>query len=140
MSTTKTTKKGPKFTAEERAAMKARAAEMKAEASESDVLAAIAKMPPSDRALAKKFHEIARAVAPEPATAPREIGAASVLAEELQQFGPEFGADFYSNITLDATVNCHDVAGGTAVARVHEALARQEARLSAAMGQMDGNT
>jgi argininosuccinate lyase len=60
--------------------------------------------------------------------------------EELQQFGPEFGADFFSSITLDATVNCHDVIGGTAVARVSEALAAQEARLSAAMGQMDGNT
>jgi uncharacterized protein YdhG (YjbR/CyaY superfamily) len=65
MSTTKATKKGPKFTAEERAAMKARAQEMKAEASEKDVLAAIAKMPPADRALGKKFHEIARAVAPD---------------------------------------------------------------------------
>jgi argininosuccinate lyase len=60
--------------------------------------------------------------------------------EELQQFGPEFGADYFSSITLDATVNCHDVIGGTAVARVHEALAAQEARLSAAMGQMDGNS
>jgi argininosuccinate lyase len=59
---------------------------------------------------------------------------------ELQQFGPEFEADFFSSITLDATVNCHDVIGGTAVARVHEALGAQEARLSAAMGQMDGNT
>ena len=65
MSPTKATKKAPKFTAEERAAMKARAQELKAEASESDVLAKIAKMSPSDRALAKKFHEIVRAVAPD---------------------------------------------------------------------------
>jgi argininosuccinate lyase len=60
--------------------------------------------------------------------------------EELKQFGPEFEADFFSSITLDATVNCHDVIGGTAVDRVREALTAQEARLSAAMGQMDGNT
>jgi argininosuccinate lyase len=60
--------------------------------------------------------------------------------EELRQFGPEFEADFFSSITLDATLNCHDVIGGTAVNRVREALAAQEARLSAAMGQMDGNT
>ena len=60
--------------------------------------------------------------------------------EELKQFGPEFESDFFSSITLDATVNCHDVIGGTAVGRVREALAAQEARLSAAMGQMDGNT
>jgi argininosuccinate lyase len=60
--------------------------------------------------------------------------------DELKQFGPEFEADFYSSITLDATVNCHDVMGGTAVGRVREALAAHEARLSAAMGQIDGNT
>jgi argininosuccinate lyase len=60
--------------------------------------------------------------------------------DELKQFGPEFEADFFSSITLDATVNCHDVIGGTAVGRVREALAAQEARLSAAMGQMDGNS
>ena len=60
--------------------------------------------------------------------------------DELKQFGPEFEADFFSSITLDATVNCHDVIGGTAVGRVHEALGAQEARLSAAMGQIDGNT
>ena len=60
--------------------------------------------------------------------------------QELQQFGPEFAADFFASVTMDATVNCHDVVGGTAVARVQEALAAQEARLSAVMGQMDGNT
>jgi argininosuccinate lyase len=60
--------------------------------------------------------------------------------EELKQFGPEFEADFFASITLDATVNCHDVIGGTAVGRVHEALAAQEARLLVAMGQMDGNS
>ncbi len=60
--------------------------------------------------------------------------------DELKQFGPEFEADFYSSITLDATVNCHDVIGGTAVGRVHEALGAQKSRLSAAMGQIDGNT
>jgi argininosuccinate lyase len=60
--------------------------------------------------------------------------------EELQQFGPEFGADFFSSVTLDATVNCHDVIGGTAAARVSEALAAQKTRLSAAMGHMDGNS
>jgi argininosuccinate lyase len=59
---------------------------------------------------------------------------------ELKQFGPEFEADFFAAITLDATVNCHDVIGGTAVHRVNEALEKQESRLSAAMGQIDGNT
>jgi uncharacterized protein YdhG (YjbR/CyaY superfamily) len=62
-STTATTKsKG--FTAEERAAMKERARELKAEASESDVLAKIAEMPASDRAMAKRIHAIVKAEAP----------------------------------------------------------------------------
>jgi argininosuccinate lyase len=60
--------------------------------------------------------------------------------EELKQFAPEFDQDFYSNITLEATVNCHDVIGGTAATRVLDALRSQQERLSAAMGQIDGNT
>jgi len=58
-------KPAKKFTAEERAAMKERAKELKTEASESDVLAKIAKMQPSDRAIAKQVHEIVKSVAPE---------------------------------------------------------------------------
>jgi uncharacterized protein YdhG (YjbR/CyaY superfamily) len=66
---------GKEFTglsAEERAAMKARTQELKAEArrgsradkDESDVLAAIAKMPEPDRALAERIHAIVKASAP----------------------------------------------------------------------------
>jgi hypothetical protein len=61
------------FTAEERAAMKARAKEMKAEAranrnradGERDVLAAIAAMKGSDRAMAERLHAIVTASAPD---------------------------------------------------------------------------
>ncbi len=60
--------------------------------------------------------------------------------DELKQFGPEFEADFFASITLDATVDCHDVVGGTAVSRVKDALTKQESRLAAAMGQMDAHT
>jgi uncharacterized protein YdhG (YjbR/CyaY superfamily) len=63
----KTTTRGTKskgFTAEERAAMKERAKELKAEASESDVLAKIAEMPKSDRDMAKRLHAIIKASAP----------------------------------------------------------------------------
>ena len=42
--------------------------------------------------------------------------------EELRQFGEEFGEDFFAAITLQATVDCHDVEGGTARGRVREAL------------------
>ena len=56
------------FTAEERAAMKERARELKAErsgkAGESDVLAKIAEMPGPDRAMAERIHAIVKASAP----------------------------------------------------------------------------
>jgi uncharacterized protein YdhG (YjbR/CyaY superfamily) len=61
MSQKKTTQK---FTDEERAAMKERAKELKAEAGESDVLAKIAEMPQPDRAMGKRLHEIIKASAP----------------------------------------------------------------------------
>jgi len=63
----KTTTRGKKskgFSAEERAAMKERAKELKAEASESDVLAKIAEMPEPDRGIAKRLHAIIKATAP----------------------------------------------------------------------------
>ena len=60
------------FTADEKAAMKARALELKAEArankdkaaGESDVLAKIAEMPEPERAMAMRLHEIIKASAP----------------------------------------------------------------------------
>lgn len=52
---------------------------------------------------------------------------------ELQQFGEEFGDDFQAAITLKATLDCHDVIGGTAVHQVAEALAAARTRLDAAM-------
>jgi len=67
-----TDKKSKGFTAEERAAMRARAQELKAEerskrdraAGEHDVLAAIAAMKGKDRAIAKRIHAIVKASAP----------------------------------------------------------------------------
>ncbi len=50
--------------------------------------------------------------------------------EELRQFAPEFDADFFSAITLEETVACHDVAGGTAYARVQSALAEARDRFA----------
>jgi len=54
-STTASGKKSKGFTKEERAAMKERAQELKAEASQSDVLAKIDEMPEPDRAMAKRL-------------------------------------------------------------------------------------
>jgi uncharacterized protein YdhG (YjbR/CyaY superfamily) len=66
-------KKNKGFTAEERAAMRERAKEQKAEAraqknraeGESDVLQKIAEMPEPDRAMAGRLHEIVKAGAPD---------------------------------------------------------------------------
>jgi uncharacterized protein YdhG (YjbR/CyaY superfamily) len=66
MATKKTT---DGFSAEEKAAMKERANELKAQAKdadgEADVLAKIAEMPPEDRSLATHFHELVHDVAPD---------------------------------------------------------------------------
>ena len=67
MAETKAAKKG--FSAEERAAMKERAQELKAaknrEEAERDVLAKIAEMPPADRVMAERIHAIVKEAAPD---------------------------------------------------------------------------
>jgi uncharacterized protein YdhG (YjbR/CyaY superfamily) len=67
-STTATKKKSSGFTAEERAAMKERAQELKTEARKADgekaVLAKLAEMPQPDRAMGERLHEIVKASAP----------------------------------------------------------------------------
>jgi hypothetical protein len=75
-STTAIDKKSKRFTAEERAAMKERSQELKAEGrrgrragkadGEKDVLARIAEMADPDRVLAERFHAIIEASAPVP--------------------------------------------------------------------------
>jgi uncharacterized protein YdhG (YjbR/CyaY superfamily) len=68
-STTATNRKSKGFTDEERAAMKERARELKAEKDKADgesaVLAKIAEMPKADRAMAERLHEIVKANAPD---------------------------------------------------------------------------
>ena len=49
--------------------------------------------------------------------------------DELKQFGPEFEQDFFDAITLEATLDCHDVIGGTARHRVRAAIKDAEARV-----------
>jgi len=67
-STTATNKQSKGFTDEERAAMKERAQELKAEAGKADgesaVLAKIAEMQGSERTMAKRLHAIIKASAP----------------------------------------------------------------------------
>jgi uncharacterized protein YdhG (YjbR/CyaY superfamily) len=67
--TTKSAKKSQGFTAEERAAMRERAAELKAEARKADgekaLLAKVAEMPKPDRVMAERLHAIVKANAPD---------------------------------------------------------------------------
>jgi argininosuccinate lyase len=51
--------------------------------------------------------------------------------DELRTITPEFGEDFYAAITLEATLDCHDVIGGTARTRVAAALADARRRITA---------
>ena len=68
-STTKSAKKSQGFTAEERAAMRERAQELKAEARKADgekaLLAKVAEMPKPDRIMAERLHAIVKANAPD---------------------------------------------------------------------------
>jgi argininosuccinate lyase len=49
---------------------------------------------------------------------------------DLQQLSEHFAEDFFAAITLRATLDCHDVPGGTATHRVADALAATKARIS----------
>ncbi len=49
--------------------------------------------------------------------------------EELRTLSDIFADDFFDAITLEATLDCHDVAGGTARVRVASAVAAARARL-----------
>jgi uncharacterized protein YdhG (YjbR/CyaY superfamily) len=68
-STTKSAEKSQGFTAAEKAAMRERARELKAEARRADgekaLLEKVAEMPDSDRAMAERIHEIVKANAPD---------------------------------------------------------------------------
>ena len=55
----------------------------------------------------------------------------SLTLAELRSFGDEFSEDFYAAVSLAATLDCHDVIGGTARTRVRQALDAATARIAA---------
>jgi uncharacterized protein YdhG (YjbR/CyaY superfamily) len=96
------------FTAEERAAMRERARELKAAASaeeaEAEVLAKIAEMPEPDRAMAERVHAIVRASAP--ALSPRtwygmpayaKDGKVVCFFQSAQKFGSRYATFGFSD-------------------------------------------
>lgn len=55
--------------------------------------------------------------------------------DELRTFSPAFEQDFFAALTLEATLDCHDVPGGTARHQVKEALRRNA---GTTRGEADG--
>jgi argininosuccinate lyase len=58
----------------------------------------------------------------------RELNALRL--DELQTLSPEFAEDVFAAITLRATLDCHDVIGGTATPRVAAALTAAKTRIA----------
>jgi argininosuccinate lyase len=54
--------------------------------------------------------------------------------QELRQINPQFAEDFHPCLNLESVLALHDVPGGTAPARVREALAEAQSRLAALRG------
>ena len=59
----------------------------------------------------------------------RSCDLADLPLEELRQLNPLFEQDFYSSLTLQAVLDIHDVPGGTAPARVRQAVAEARKRV-----------
>ena len=135
-------KKGTQgFTDEERAAMKERAKELKAEAranknkaeGESDVLAKIAEMPEPDRAMAKRLHAIIKASAP--ALSPRTWYGMPAYAKDGKvvcyfQSAQKFNSR-YATFGFNDTANLDEGAMWPTSFALKELTAAEEARLGA---------
>jgi len=141
-SSTAINKKSKGFTAEEKAAMKNRAQELKAEArankdkaeGESAVLAAIAAMQEPDRAMAKRLHAIIKASAPAlspktwygmPAYANKE-GKVVCFFQTAQKFNTR-----YATFGFNDTANLDEGALWPVAFALKELTATEEARISA---------
>ncbi len=61
----------------------------------------------------------------------RKCDLADLPLEELRQLNPAFDQDFYSSLTLPAVLAIHDVPGGTAPARVRQAIADARQKVEA---------
>ena len=136
-STTATGKKSKGFTDEERAAMKERAKELKADADkaegESAVLAKIAEMTESDRAMGERLHAIIKASAP--ALSPRlwygmpayaKDGKVVCFFQSAQKFNTR-----YATLGFNDTANLDEGALWPVAFALKELTATEEARISA---------
>ena len=60
----------------------------------------------------------------------KNCGLHQLSLQELREFDPAFAEDFYNHLTLDNVLEIHDVPGGTAPARVRQAIADARHRIS----------
>ena len=131
-------KKSDGFTAEERAAMRERARELKAEAQRADgeraALAAIAEMQGSDRAMAERLHAIVKASAPDlspktwygmPAYANKD-GKVVCFFQSAQKFKAR-----YATLGFNDAANLDEGAMWPTSFALKELTAAEEARISA---------
>ena len=147
-STTATGTKVEGFTDEERAAMKARAQELKAEArankdraeGENAVLAAIAAMQEPDRAMARRLHAIITASAPDlwPKTwygmpAYARDGKVVCFFQSAQKFNTR-----YATLGFNDTANLDEGAMWPTAFALKEMTATEEARISALVKKAAG--
>jgi uncharacterized protein YdhG (YjbR/CyaY superfamily) len=140
--TTATGKTSKGFTAEERAAMKERAQELKAEARKADgesaVLAKIAEMPEPDRAMAERLHEIVKASAP--ALSPKTWYGMPAYANKdgkvVCYFTPASKfKERYASFGFNATANLDEGAMWPTSFALTELTPTEEARISALVKQ-----
>ena len=130
-----TTKKAKRFTDEERAAMKERAQELKADKAngESAVLAKIAEMPEPDRTMATQFHALIKASAP--ALSPKTWYGMPAYAKDGKvvcffQSAHKFNAR-YATFGFNDTANLDEGAMWPTAFALKELTAIEEARISA---------
>jgi uncharacterized protein YdhG (YjbR/CyaY superfamily) len=142
MSLKKETQKSKGFTAEEQAAMKERAKELKAEAragkdraeGESALLVKIAEMPEPDRAMAQRLHEIIKANAP--ALSPKTWYGMPAYANKdgkvvcFFQAAAKFDAR-YATLGFNDTANLDEGAMWPTTFALKELTAAEETRISA---------
>jgi uncharacterized protein YdhG (YjbR/CyaY superfamily) len=131
-------KKSKGFTAEERAAMKERARELKVEAAKADgesaVLAKIAEMKGPDRAMAKRLHALVKASAPDlsPKTWYGMPAYANKDGKVVCYFTPaEKFKERYATFGFNATANLDEGGMWPTSFALTELTATEEARISA---------
>ena len=134
-------KKSGGFTAEERAAMKERARELKAQARKADgesaVLAKIAEMPKPDRAMAKRLHAIIKQSAPD--LAPKTWYGMPAYAKDDKIVCFFQGADKfksrYATLGFNDAANLDDGAMWPTAFALKELTEAEEAKISALVRQ-----